>query len=97
RVVVAAVHWPPRTAERALDFVRRLLARYPALDRLVSSEDQAGSGVYLRDLDDPDMCNPFATCLYELHWLQIHFHPRVQAAAARLLAYAKAEAKKHQQ
>ncbi|KAJ2449248.1 hypothetical protein EV183_004988 [Coemansia sp. RSA 2336] len=94
RVMMAALYWPPRTAVRAIEFVRRLLIKYPMLDRLLSSEEQAGSGLYLRDLDDPDMCNPFATCLYELHWLQIHNHPQVQAAASQLLAFAKAEEKK---
>ncbi|KAJ1748360.1 hypothetical protein LPJ79_004595 [Coemansia sp. RSA 1821] len=94
RVMMAALYWPPRTAVRAIEFVRRLLIKYPVLDRLLSSEEQAGSGLYLRDLDDPDMCNPFATCLYELHWLQIHHHPQVQAAASQLLAFAKAEEKK---
>ncbi|KAJ2598257.1 hypothetical protein EV177_007564, partial [Coemansia sp. RSA 1804] len=96
RLAESALYWPPKTAKTAVEFIHKLLIKYPALDRLFSSEEQAGSGLYLRDLDDPDMCNPFATCLYELHWLQIHHHSSVQEATARLLKYAKSEEKKHQ-
>ncbi|KAJ2741525.1 hypothetical protein GGI20_005130 [Coemansia sp. BCRC 34301] len=95
RLAAAALYWPPRTAVRAVEFIHRLLLKYPGLDRMLSSEDQAGCGLYLRHLDDPDMCNPFATCLFELHWLQIHHHSSVQAATARLLDFARAEEKKH--
>ncbi|PIA17312.1 NOC3p-domain-containing protein [Coemansia reversa NRRL 1564] len=95
RIAECALCWPPKTAVRAIEFMHRLLIKYPALDRLLSSEEQAGCGLYLRDLDDPDMCNPFATCLFELHWLQIHYHAGVQAATARLLNFAKTEQKKH--
>ncbi|KAJ2780754.1 hypothetical protein H4R18_003266, partial [Coemansia javaensis] len=94
RLAVGALHWPPRTAARAIDFIYRLLIKYPALDCLLSSDEQAGSGLHLAHLDDPDMCNPLATCLFELHWLQIHHSPRVQAAAARLLAFVRSETKK---
>ncbi|KAJ2905577.1 hypothetical protein GGI21_004153 [Coemansia aciculifera] len=95
RLAAAALYWPPRTAVRAVELIHRLLLKYPGLDRMLSSEEQAGCGLYLRDLDDPDMCNPFATCLFELHWLQIHHHASVQAATARLLEFARAEEKKH--
>ncbi|KAJ2881079.1 hypothetical protein H4R27_004316 [Coemansia aciculifera] len=95
RLAAAALYWPPRTAVRAVELIHRLLLKYPGLDRMLSSEEQAGCGLYLRDLDDPDMCNPFATCLFELHWLQIHHHASVQAATSRLLEFARAEEKKH--
>ncbi|KAI8320692.1 NOC3p-domain-containing protein [Martensiomyces pterosporus] len=95
RLAEGTLYWPPKTTVKALVFIHRLLIKYPALDRLLSSEEQAGSGQYLRDLDDPDMCNPFATCVYELHWLQIHHNASVRDAAVRLLEFAKAEDKKH--
>ncbi|KAJ1889818.1 hypothetical protein LPJ66_007828 [Kickxella alabastrina] len=95
RLCECALYWPPKTAVKAIEFVHRLFIKYPTLDRLFSSEEQAGSGLYLKEMDDPDMCNPFATCLYELHWLQIHHHSSVQGAVSRLLDYAKAEEKKH--
>ncbi|KAJ1999474.1 hypothetical protein GGI04_004557 [Coemansia thaxteri] len=95
RLAAAALHWPPRTAVRAVEFIHRLLLKYPGLDRMLSSEEHAGCGLYLRDLDDPDMCNPFATSLFELHWLQIHHSAAVQAATRRLLDFARAEDKKH--
>ncbi|KAJ1799727.1 hypothetical protein LPJ59_001629 [Coemansia sp. RSA 2399] len=96
RLAECALYWPPKTAKAAVEFIHRLLIKYPGLDRLFSSEEQAGSGLFLKNLDDPDMCNPFATCLYEIHWLQIHHHKSVQEATARLLGFAKAEEKKHQ-
>ncbi|KAJ1665483.1 hypothetical protein IW140_003192 [Coemansia sp. RSA 1813] len=96
RLAECALYWPPKTAKATVEFIHRLLIKYPGLDRLFSSEEQAGSGLFLKDLDDPDMCNPFATCLYEIHWLQIHYHRSVQEATARLLGFAKSEEKKHQ-
>ncbi|KAJ1878649.1 hypothetical protein LPJ57_003295 [Coemansia sp. RSA 486] len=95
RLCECALYWPPRTAVRAIEFVHKVFIKYPALERMFSSEEQAGSGLYLQEMDDPDMCNPFATCLYELHWLQIHHHASVQEAVARLLEFARAEEKKH--
>ncbi|KAJ2719589.1 hypothetical protein GGI07_005115 [Coemansia sp. Benny D115] len=95
RLCEGALYWPPKTAVRAIEFVHRLVIKYPSIDRLFSSEEQAGSGLYMREMDDPDMCNPYATCLYELHWLQIHHNAAVQSAAVRLLEFAKAEEKKH--
>ncbi|KAJ1837765.1 hypothetical protein LPJ73_007292, partial [Coemansia sp. RSA 2703] len=94
RLCLCALHWPPRTAARAIDFVHRLYVKYPAIERLFASDGQ-GAGVYLREIDDPDMCNAFAACVWELHWLQIHHAPEVQQAAARLLEYARAEERKH--
>ncbi|KAJ2547201.1 hypothetical protein EV175_005314, partial [Coemansia sp. RSA 1933] len=88
RLAECALYWPPKTAKTAVEFIHRLLIKYPGLDRLFSSEEQAGSGLFLKELDDPDMCNPFATCLYEIHWLQIHHHRSVQEATARLLGFA---------
>ncbi|KAI7830891.1 nucleolar complex-associated protein-domain-containing protein [Kickxella alabastrina] len=67
---------------RVASYCKRLL---PDARPLFSSEEQAGSGLYLKEMDDPDMCNPFATCLYELHWLQIHHHSSVQGAVSRCL------------
>ncbi|KAJ2781969.1 hypothetical protein GGI15_003060 [Coemansia interrupta] len=94
RLCLCALHWPPRTAVRAIEFVHRLYVKYPAIERMFAADGQ-GAGVYLREIDDPDMCNPFAACLWELHWLQIHHSAEVQAAAGRLLEYARAEERKH--
>ncbi|KAJ1938311.1 hypothetical protein FBU59_004478, partial [Linderina macrospora] len=95
RLAEGALYWPSKTAVRAIGFINKLMIKYPNLDRLFASDEQAGSGLYLKDIDDPDMCNPFGTCVYEIHWLQTHHNAGVRAAAARLLAYAKAEDKKH--
>lgn len=50
------------------------LQREPRLDALIQSEDKAGNGVYLPTLDDPELCNPFATSLYELFLYQVGYN-----------------------
>ncbi|KAJ1951692.1 hypothetical protein EC988_003965 [Linderina pennispora] len=96
RLAEGALYWPPKTAVRAIAFIHKLMVKYPHLDRLFASDEQAASGLYLKDIDDPDMCNPFGSCVYEIHCLQTHHNATVRAAAARLLAFVKAEDKKHQ-
>lgn len=51
-----------------------LSQREPRLDALIQSEDKAGNGVYLPTLDDPELCNPFATSLYELFLYQVGYN-----------------------
>ncbi|KAJ1721728.1 hypothetical protein LPJ53_003799 [Coemansia erecta] len=94
RLCLCALHWPAQTSVRAIEFVHRLYAKYPGIERMFAADGQ-GAGVYLREIDDPDMCNPFAACLWELHWLQIHHSNEVQGAARRLLEFARAEERKH--
>ncbi|KAI0341699.1 nucleolar complex-associated protein 3 [Trametopsis cervina] len=86
RLAGASLHWPPRTATRAVEFVGSLLERDPKLEALLSPEERSVDGVYRPDLDDPQLCNPFASSLWELHVLaQTHWDGRVQAAARKLL------------
>lgn len=82
RLLTASLNWPPTTVLRALDFVGGLIAKDPKLEALLSTEDRTVDGVYRPDLDDPQLCNPFGTSLWELHILQrSHFDARVREEA----------------
>ncbi|CAG8572949.1 7622_t:CDS:10 [Acaulospora colombiana] len=54
------------------------------LDALLTSDDRVCSGIYRPELDDPELCNPFATSLWELSLLETHYDPKVRAAARAL-------------
>lgn len=85
RLLSAALHWPGLVALRAVEFVARLVARLPQLEALLSTEDRTVDGVYRADVEDPQLCNPFATSAYELHLLQtVHVDAKVREAAANL-------------
>jgi nucleolar complex protein 3 len=91
RLLSAALHWPSAIALRALEFVARLVASEPRLEALLSTEDRTVDGVYRPDVEDPQLCNPFATSAYELHLLQTaHVDARVREAAANLANYVHA-------
>ncbi|KAJ1906253.1 hypothetical protein IWQ60_012127 [Tieghemiomyces parasiticus] len=85
RLVSAALHFPPRVAVRCITLVRMMLMKYPRLDQLLTTEETLSSGVYLRDLDDPELCNPFATNLWEVHVLARHYHPHVRREVGALM------------
>lgn len=88
RLLTAALHWPPRAALRALDFVGGLLAKDGKLGALLATEDCVSDGVYRADVDDPQVSNPFATSLFELHALHTrHWDARVRAEAGKLLDF----------
>jgi len=68
-----------------------LVAREPRLEALLSSEDRTVNGVYRPDVEDPQLCNPFATSAYELRLLlTAHVDARVREAAADLTNYTRA-------
>jgi nucleolar complex protein 3 len=48
------------------------------LDALLSDEDgRMGNGIYLPELDDPDLCNPLATSMWELALLKVSNYCRL--------------------
>ncbi|KAJ7285869.1 nucleolar complex-associated protein-domain-containing protein [Mycena rebaudengoi] len=90
RLLTAALHWPPGAALRALDFVGGLLAKDAKLAALLSTEDRTLDGAYRADLDDPQLCNPFGTCFYELVALgERHWDARVRTEAAKVLNFTR--------
>jgi nucleolar complex protein 3 len=74
RLSECALFLPPLTAKRALTFVRQLMSKDPKLEGMLNTEERRFDGVYKPEMDDPQLCNPFATSLWELqdlstsHW-----------------------------
>ncbi|KAF6765174.1 nucleolar complex-associated protein 3 [Ephemerocybe angulata] len=85
RLLGAAMHWPAPVAVRAVQFVKSLVAKYPKLEALLSTEDRTYNGIYRPDVDDPQLCQPFESSFWELHLLQRrHWDPRVREEAKKL-------------
>ncbi|KAF9480132.1 NOC3p-domain-containing protein [Pholiota conissans] len=88
RLLTASLHWPPRAALRALDFVGGLVAKDSKLEAMLATEDRVFNGVYRADVDDPQLSNPFGTSFFELHVLHTqHWDARVRAEAGKLLNF----------
>jgi nucleolar complex protein 3 len=85
RLLTAALHWPPRSAIRAIEFVARLVVKESRLQGLLSTEDQSADGVYRPDVDDPQLSQPFGTSFWELRLLEkTHYDNEVREAARKL-------------
>ncbi|EPQ58153.1 nucleolar complex-associated protein 3 [Gloeophyllum trabeum ATCC 11539] len=88
RVLSTALHWPPASAVRAIHFVERLIVKDTRLDYLLSTEDRTFNGVYRPDIDDPQLCNPSAASLFEVHILaNQHWDVRVRDEALNLVNF----------
>ncbi|KAJ3271256.1 Nucleolar complex protein 3 [Terramyces sp. JEL0728] len=59
--------------------------RFPRLECLIDEEGKVATGIYQPFLDDPNMCNPFATSLWELVELSRHYHPTVREFTKKIL------------
>lgn len=74
RLSECALLMPPITAQKAIGFVRALMSRDSKLEGLLDTEERRADGVYRAEMDDPQLCNPFSTSLWELedicraHW-----------------------------
>ncbi|KAJ7632584.1 nucleolar complex-associated protein-domain-containing protein [Roridomyces roridus] len=89
RLLTAAMHWPPAAALRAVDFVGGLFAKDSKLAALLSTEERVLDGTYRAEVDDPQLCNPFGTCFWELATLgSTHWDSRVRAEAAKVMGRA---------
>ncbi|KAK0210717.1 nucleolar complex-associated protein-domain-containing protein [Desarmillaria ectypa] len=89
RLLGAAFHWPPAVTLRTLSFVSGLLLKDEKLQSLLFTEERSLDGVYRSDIDDPQLCNPFGTTLWELYALRDNYcDPHVRAEAQKLLAHA---------
>ncbi|EGN92473.1 hypothetical protein SERLA73DRAFT_99308 [Serpula lacrymans var. lacrymans S7.3] len=90
RLLLASLNWPPGTVLRALEFVGGLIAKDPKLEALLSTEDRTYDGIYLPEIDDPQLCHPFGTSFWELQLLQqTHYDARVREAARQLSRYTR--------
>ncbi|KAI6105319.1 hypothetical protein EV401DRAFT_1892911 [Pisolithus croceorrhizus] len=55
RLLIASINWPPNITLRALEFIEALVAKDPKLEALLSTEDRSADGVYLPQIDDPQL------------------------------------------
>ncbi|KAJ8454386.1 hypothetical protein ONZ45_g19330 [Pleurotus djamor] len=90
RLLSGALHWPPRTVIKALQFVQRLVAKEPKLEALLTTDDRAFNGTYRPDINDPQACNPFGTAFWELILLSSHGDAGVRAETKKLMNYSQA-------
>ncbi|KAF5391290.1 hypothetical protein D9757_001920 [Collybiopsis confluens] len=77
RLLGSCMHWPAPVIVRTLSFVQGLMVKDPRLQAMLSTEDRTFDGVYRPDLDDPQLANPFGTCLWEVYALG-NGHPDAQ-------------------
>lgn len=90
RLLSASLYFPPTTAVKAIEFVSALMVREPKVEALLSTEDRTADGVWRGDVDDPQVCNPFASSAYELGVLEgSHWDERVRKAAGKLGRYVR--------
>ncbi|XP_078422130.1 nucleolar complex protein 3 homolog isoform X2 [Cetorhinus maximus] len=90
RLTTLALNVLPNSAIGILATNRVLMNSFPKTDILLDSESH-GSGLYLPELDEPEYCNAQNTAVWELHYLQRHFHPVVRMFAAHLSVGAPSE------
>ncbi|KAI9566460.1 nucleolar complex-associated protein-domain-containing protein [Boletus coccyginus] len=90
RLLIASLNWSPTVALRALDFVGSLVKKEPKLEALLSTDDRHVDGVYLPEVDDPQLSHPFGTSFFELLQLeQRHYDSRIRESARRLSNYTR--------
>lgn len=90
RLLIASLNWSPTVALRALDFVGSLVKKEPKLEALLSTDDRHVDGVYLPEVDDPQLSHPFGTSFFELLQLQQrHYDSRIRESARRLSNYSR--------
>lgn len=88
RLLSASLYFPSTTVLRSIEFVTALIVREPKVEALLATEDRTADGVYRADVDDPQVCNPFATSFFELGVLEAtHYDERVRKQAAKLARY----------
>ncbi|KAJ3370308.1 Nucleolar complex protein 3 [Kappamyces sp. JEL0680] len=81
RVASLSLSTPGNCAISCLFFTKRALSKFPRLECLLDEEGRVATGIYDPYLDDPNLCNPFATSLWELYPLMIHYNPAVAGLA----------------
>ncbi|CAO3658502.1 unnamed protein product [Rhizopus microsporus] len=84
RFALVALNMPTKTVLQCLHLIYKLVQKDHRLDALLQSEDRASNGVYAPLLNDPELCNPFGTSLYELFLYQNHYDPNVRRIAKEL-------------
>ncbi|KAJ3065365.1 Nucleolar complex protein 3 [Podochytrium sp. JEL0797] len=84
RLASVSLHLKPNAVLACLSLQRALLVKHSRLQQLLDPEERLGTGIYKPFLDDSELCNPFATNLWELVFLMNHYHPTVRNFAKHL-------------
>ncbi|KAK6098431.1 hypothetical protein MT418_002461 [Batrachochytrium dendrobatidis] len=88
RLSTTALHLTDNATIGSLATIHKTLMRLPQLHSLIDGEEAVGSGVYNPYMDDMDLCNPFATNLWEMSIMaNNHYHPSVRTAAIMVLQH----------
>ncbi|GJJ12218.1 hypothetical protein Clacol_006459 [Clathrus columnatus] len=69
RLLSACLLFPPSGVMKTLKFIEGLISNEPKLMALFSTDDRNVNGLYRPDIDEPELCNPFATSFWELTYL----------------------------
>ncbi|KAJ3309387.1 Nucleolar complex protein 3 [Boothiomyces sp. JEL0838] len=85
RLGTLAATSPVNSALACLNTIKNALTRFPRLECLIDEEGKVSTGIYQPFLDDPNMCNPFATSLWEVTELSRHYHPTVREFTKKIL------------
>ncbi|KAI9257636.1 nucleolar complex-associated protein-domain-containing protein [Sporodiniella umbellata] len=85
RFSIVALNMPTKTVVECLGLTQKLVQKDNRLDALLQSEDRASNGVFMPLLNDPELCNPFGTSLYELFLYQNHYDPTIRNMAKGIL------------
>ncbi|GBC01545.1 hypothetical protein RclHR1_04220013 [Rhizophagus clarus] len=93
RLSIACMNWPSKTVLICLSKMEKMIQNQSRLDALLTPDDKAANGIYRPELNDPELCNPFATSLWELDLLQRHYDPKVRTAAVQLATHESNSAK----
>ncbi|XP_076311542.1 nucleolar complex protein 3 [Tachypleus tridentatus] len=78
-----------------LAVVRTMMQSHKRADILLDHESSGGSGVYLPTLEEPEHCNASSTALWELKFLQRHYHPVVVEYSNHILHGCPVQGKGH--
>jgi nucleolar complex protein 3 len=82
RLVNLSMHTNPDTTLRILEFIKNLLSSDTKLEALLSTEERIANGIYRDDVNDPQLCNPFAAVWWEVLVLEeLHYDERVRQSA----------------
>jgi nucleolar complex protein 3 len=72
RMATIALATPHNGAIAILKTIKRGLDKFPSLIAFVEEDGRLGTGVYDACRDDPQLCNPFATSMWEIPVLTVY-------------------------
>jgi nucleolar complex protein 3 len=85
RLLGLSLQCGPDVTIKILKFIKDLLGRDQKLESMLSTEERIANGLYKDEVDDPQLCNPFAATWWELLVLEKrHYDQSVRDMAREL-------------